>query len=125
MPKLCCKDSITWKRLRDKKARVKVANIKGTGQSQYASNHQLAWGSLVALQIKNWVTSTTHNHVKGNIELINVDAKQAGWLPPEKSNTGIAPTTIIVTPTGPGTVTRIIAVATMPSPHDQLRLAIT
>jgi hypothetical protein len=47
-------------------------------QSQFASNHQLDRGSLIALQIKNRITSTTHNHIKGNIDLINVDAKRAG-----------------------------------------------
>jgi hypothetical protein len=55
-----------------------VANNRETEQAQFASNHQLDWGSLIALQIKNRVTSTTHNHIKGNVNLINVDAKRAG-----------------------------------------------
>jgi hypothetical protein len=55
-----------------------VAHNTETEQSKFASDHQLDWGSLITLQIKNRVTSTTHNHIKGDIDLINVDAKRAG-----------------------------------------------
>jgi hypothetical protein len=57
---------------------LKVANNRETEQARFASNHQLDWGSLIALQIENRVTSTTHNHIKGDIDLINVDTKRAG-----------------------------------------------